>query len=236
MKSDQQWSAKKWSGLQKMSPGRSRSRLGRSAAQTREQEGRSERPPCVVASGLRGRHRGRAPGCHHWRRRAQALHQVTSLGEAAVPLPLLRQAGRRRGRAHSPGRHRCRALGLAPRRRLGRSLRRRRRARALWRARHRRPESLRRWRGCGAGRHGAVRPSSPSSIRRRSPVRWRRLRWRRATQPPTQHSAWPLQPSTLPAFLGETPLGPARSTRCLLPATVGSNVVSPRYQWTLGSR
>ena len=40
-----------------------------------------------------------------------------------------------------------------------------------------------------------------------------------------------LQLSTLPAFLGETPQGPARSTLCLLPATVGSSVVSPGKQW-----
>ena len=45
-----------------------------------------------------------------------------------------------------------------------------------------------------------------------------------------------LQPCTWPAFLGETPLGLARSTRGLLPATVGSSVVSLMNFWMVGSR
>ena len=166
------------------SQGRSRGRLDRAAAPTREQEGRSERPPCAEASGLWGRRRGqrrsrrgRAQGCHHWRRRAQAIHQPTSLGGSPLlRCSLRRQAGWRRGRAHAPGRRRCRDFCRAPRRRRRRAPLRRRRARALWRARHRRPASCRRWRGFGAGRHGAARPPPSPSIRRPRPVRWRRRR------------------------------------------------------------
>ena len=45
-----------------------------------------------------------------------------------------------------------------------------------------------------------------------------------------------LHPGLRSAFFGETPLGPARSMRGLLPGTGGSSAVSSRNFWMLGSR
>ena len=211
------------------SQGRSRGRLDRAAAPTREQEGRSERPPCSAASGLWGRcrgrrrsRRGRAQGCHHWRRRANE-----PWGEAAAPLfpaaagwlaprprprlrppppPRLRPrpaSAPKAGPASSPA---CPGAVAGPPQAAGElpALERLRRGAA---------------RGCASTTVTVDPAASPG---------------------PVASAASPgrgfLQPGTRPAFLGETPLGPARSTRDLLPATVGSNVVSPKNFWTVGSR
>ena len=123
-------------------------------------------------------------------------------------------------------RHRPRILGPAQRRGWRRGWR--------WRVPCRRRASRWGWRGCIAGRRGGLASASAAKGPAVSAG---------PAASPASPAASPASPGRgflhsgfRPALFGETPLGPARSTRGLLPGMGRPSAVSSRNFWTVGSR